>query len=123
MSMKSMTAAGSLAAALIAFVLSCVGAAGAQERMINPRTHLAADALQVLKQAGFINKMNSQSWTASNPTLCRFYAHKVVEIEDLIKSLQSGRAVSLDAVDRALDNHDARRLGGDSSPVRFKQSL
>jgi hypothetical protein len=65
--------------------------------------------------------MNSQSYTATNPTLDRYYLHKVAEVDRLIARLKRGRAVSLDAVDDALDSQDARRLGGHPMPLTGHQ--
>jgi hypothetical protein len=101
--------------ALALFVLRPGAAAG--ERLVRPRTPEARHTLRLLTQARLIYKMNSQSYTATNPTLDRYYLHKVAEVDRLIVRLKRGRAVSLDAVDDALDSQDARRLGGHPMPI------
>jgi hypothetical protein len=69
--------------------------------------------------------MDSASWTATNPTLDRYFAHKMTETDRLIDRLTKGHAVSLGAVDDALDSHEAKRLGAGAYPttVCSKQSL
>jgi hypothetical protein len=111
-------------ASSIALMLFFFGrSAPAQERLILPGSPSAAHALRLLTSARFIYKMNSESWSSSNPTLDRFYRFKVRETDYLINRLRRGRSVSLDAVDDALDSEDARRLGGHPLPIPDKQSL
>jgi hypothetical protein len=83
----------------------------AQERRIEPNTHLATTALRLLKQARSIDQMAAHSTSSTNPALDHFYAAKVVEIDRLIDDLEHGHSVSLKAVDEALDNQGARGLG------------
>jgi hypothetical protein len=98
-------------------------AAAASERVVRPGTPSAAHALRLLTKARRIYKMSSQSYTATNPTLDRYYMHKVAEADRLIDRLKRGRAVSLDAVDDALDSEDARQLGGHPMPITDRQRL
>jgi len=107
--------------ALALFLLRPGVAAG--ERLVRPGTPEAIHALRLLTHARLIYKMNSQSYTATNPTLDRYYLHKVAEVDRLIVRLKRGRAVSLDAVDDALDSQDARRLGGHPMPITGHQRL
>jgi len=93
------------------------------ERIVRPGTPVAGHALRLLTEARLIYKMSSQSYTATNPTLDRYYLHKVAEVDRLIKRLKRGRAVSLDAVDDALDSEDARQLGGHPMPITDDQRL
>ncbi len=95
----------------------------AGERTISPGTPSAAHALHLLTKARRIYKMSSQSYTATNPTLDRYYMHKVSEVDRLVERLRRGRAVSLDAVDDALDSQEARLLGGHPMPIVNDQRL
>ena len=111
-------------ASIVTLMLLWLGQpAFAQERLILPGTPSAAHALRLLTSASFIYRMNSQSWSSSNPTLDRFYRFKAKETDYLINRLKRGRSVPLDAVDDALDSQDAKRLGGYPSPIPDKQSM
>jgi len=104
-------------AALALPILQCAAQVAAGEPVISPGTAPAAHALRLLTKARLIYKMNSQAYTSSNPTLDRYYMHKVAEVDRLIHRLKRGRAVLLDAVDDALDSQDARWLGGHPMPI------
>ena len=104
-------------AALALSILQCAARVSAGEPVINPGTAQAAHALRLLTRARLVYEMNSQAYTATNPTLDRYYMHKVAEVDRLIHRLKRGRAVSLDTVDDALDSQDARRLGGHPMPI------
>jgi hypothetical protein len=113
-------------AGLVCLSLGVVASASpvrAQQRIIKPDTISGDHAVAMLKQASLIYKMNSQSYTSSNPTLDRYYLSKFRQTEYLIDRLKRGFAVSLDDVDDALDSEDARRLGGYPSPIPYHQSL
>ncbi len=101
----------------------CGTPVAARERLISPNTPSASHALRLLTKARLIYEMNSQSYTATNPNLDRYYLHKVSEVDHLIDRLRRGRAVSLDAVDDALDSQEARRLGGHPMPIVNDQRL
>jgi hypothetical protein len=98
----------------VALCLICARSVATQdkERMINPGTRLASDALRLLRSARAADHLNSQSWGSSNPSLGHYYSAKVVEIDRLIDDLAKGRSVCLEAVERALDNRGAREFGG-----------
>jgi len=68
-----------------------------------------ASAIKQLKEAEYADRMNSRSWTADNPDLDHFYDQKAAEVDGLIRKLESGKDVSTDEIDRALDNGEAQR--------------
>ena len=109
--------------ALALSILHCTAPVAAGEPVISPGTAPAAHALRLLTHARLVYEMNSQAYTATNPTLDRYYLHKVAEVDRLIDRLRRGRAVSLDAVDDALDSQEARRLGGHPMPIVNDQRL
>jgi hypothetical protein len=121
--MRTSVVGVSLTALAIFRLVICATVARAQERVINPGTATAADALQLLKKARTADMMNSQAYSSDNPSLGHFYRTKVAEIDPLIKRLEHGRPVTIEAIDHALDNHEARELGGEVYPVPSRRSF
>jgi hypothetical protein len=121
--MKLRVIAASVGLLLALGLFPCAAGRAAAERMIDPGTPAARHALRLLSQARRIYTMNSQSWTATNPTLDRFYRTKLRQVDFLIDRLRKGVAVPLDAVDDALDSQDAARLGGHPMPLAGRESL
>ena len=121
--MSSRIIVAGVTSALALLLLRPAAPAAAGERIVRPGTPSAGHALRLLTEARLIYKMNSQSYTATNPTLDRYYLHKAAEVDHLIDRLKRGRAVSLDAVDDALDSQDARRLGGHPMPITDRQRM
>lgn len=79
--------------------------------MIAPNTPQAAEVLNKLRQAEYLDKMNAQSYTSIHSEEGQFYYRKARQITEIINRLQSGQSVSRDDVDWSLDNSEASIYG------------
>ena len=65
-----------------------------------------------LERAEEHDRGNSHSWNWSNPMLDAVYRHKAEEVESAILRLEAGENVPEWEIEHALENSEARQLGG-----------
>ncbi len=82
------------------------------DSLVRAGTPEAAKVISALEQARHIDRMDAQSYMGSaNRDAGLFYYQKHQEIDALLKRLRQGEPVSLDDVQRALNNRNAIRYG------------
>jgi hypothetical protein len=80
--------------------------------MVKAGTPEAAKVMSGLEQARQTDRMNAQSYMGGdNRDAGLYYYRKSEEADALLKRLRQGETVSLDDVQRALNNHNAVRYG------------
>jgi len=100
-------------AAVFAAAVPVFAASDGDSAVIRPATPEAARVISRLEQARHNDRMNSNSYRdGADSDAGIFYYQKGQEIDALLKNLNEGQAVSVNAVRRALDNSDAVRYGG-----------
>ncbi len=101
--------------AFLAGAVPVFAASNAGSTLIRPRTPEAAQAISRLEQARNIDRMNAQSYTGGADSEAGIsYYRKGREVDALLSRLREGHAVSVEDVQRALDNSDAARFIGNS---------
>jgi hypothetical protein len=83
-----------------------------EDSMVKAGTPEAAKVISGLEQARQTDRLNAQSYMGGdNRDAGLYYYRKSQETDALLKRLRQGETVSLDDVQRALNNHNATRYG------------
>jgi hypothetical protein len=108
---KSLVMLVCVAAILVATLPAYAGSSS--DPSIKADTPEGAKAISRLERGRRIDQLNAQGYMGGDDRdIGMFYYHKAQEIDDILKRLRQGEAVSLDDIQKALDNSGATRLGG-----------
>jgi hypothetical protein len=88
-------------------------AGSSSDSSVRANTPEGAKVISRLEHGRRIDQLNAQGYMGGDyRNIGMFYYHKAQEIDDILKKLRQGEAVSLDDVQKALDNSGAVRFGG-----------
>ncbi len=100
-------------ATVLASAVLVFAASNADSTIVRPQTPQAAHVISQLEHARYIDRMNSRSYAGGDDSEAGiFYYRKGQEVDALLNTLREGHAVSVEAVQSALDNSNAVRYGG-----------
>jgi hypothetical protein len=107
---KSLVMLVGVAASLLVALPACAGSNS--DSSVKAGTPEGAEVISRLERGRRVDQLNAQGYMGGDyRNIGLFYHQKAQEIDAILEKLRQGEAVSLDDVQKALDNSGAARFG------------